>query len=121
MSNSAHPGLDAAAASAPLAYEPLTEPDAATIARVFKALADPVRLRLFSLIASHEDGEVCVLDLAEAFHVTQPTVSHHLKVLREAGLIVAERRATSMYYSVKDHALARLCDLLAPPDPSEPA
>src|SRR5690606_37483287 len=72
---------------AQLTCKPLSEDEAAEIAPLFKALADPVRLRLLSLIASHEGGEVCVCDLTVAFDVTPPTISHHLKVLRQAGLI----------------------------------
>ncbi len=67
---------------------------------MFKALSDPVRLRLLSLIASHEGGEACVCDLTGPFDVSQPTISHHLKVLREAGLVGSERRGTWVYYWV---------------------
>jgi ArsR family transcriptional regulator len=108
------PQLDAACYTPPLVAEPLTEIEAAGLAHVFKALSDPVRLRLFSLIASYEGGEACVCDLAAPFDVTQPTISHHLKVLREAGLIDSERRATSVYYRVRPEALGQLSMLLAP-------
>ena len=67
--------------------EPLGEEAAVELSRMFKALSDPVRLRLLSLIASHEGGEACVCDLTGPFDVSQPTISHHLKVLREAGLV----------------------------------
>lgn len=77
---------------------PLGEDQAAGLARVFKALGDPVRLRLMSLIASYEGGEACVCDLACAFKLTSPTISHHLKVLRQAGLIESRRRGTWIYY-----------------------
>jgi ArsR family transcriptional regulator, arsenate/arsenite/antimonite-responsive transcriptional repressor len=107
------PLLDAACHT-PLASEPLTEIEAAGLAHVFKALSDPVRLRLFSLVASYEGGEACVCDLAASFDVTQPTISHHLKVLREAGLIDSERRATWIYYRVRPEALAQLSALLTP-------
>jgi ArsR family transcriptional regulator len=73
-----------------------------------------VRLRLFSLVASYDGGEACVCDLAASFDVTQPTISHHLKVLREAGLIDSERRATWIYYRVRPETLARLSVLLTP-------
>lgn len=76
---------------------PLAEDRAADLATVFKALGDPVRLRLLSLIASH-DGEVCVCELTPAFALSQPTISHHLKQLRQAGLIDGERRGTWVYY-----------------------
>lgn len=107
------PLLDAACHT-PLASEPLTEIEAAGLAHVFKALSDPVRLRLFSLVASYVGGEACVCDLAASFDVTQPTISHHLKVLREAGLIDSERRATWIYYRVRPEALAQLAALLTP-------
>lgn len=107
------PLLDAACHT-PLASEPLTEIEAVGLAHVFKALSDPVRLRLFSLVASYEGGEACVCDLAASFDVTQPTISHHLKVLREAGLIDSERRATWIYYRVRPEALAQLSSLLTP-------
>jgi ArsR family transcriptional regulator len=114
MSNKLLPILDTSGCGSPLVREPLAESDAASLAQVFKALADPVRLRLFSLIASYEGGEACVCDLTPAFDVTQPTISHHLKVLRDAGLIESERRGTWIYYWVRPEALARLSDLLAP-------
>ena len=76
----------------PLVREPLSGGQAVELARVFKAMADPVRLRLLSLIASHAGGEACVCDLTEVFDLTGPTISHHLKVLREAG--PDRRRAT---------------------------
>ena len=98
----------------PLAHEPLAEPDAAELAKVFKALADPVRLRLFSLIASFEGGQACVCDLTGEFDVSQPTISHHLKVLRDAGLVGSERRGTWVYYWVLPEMLTRLSGLLAP-------
>ncbi|NUR59864.1 MAG: helix-turn-helix transcriptional regulator [Catenulispora sp.] len=98
----------------PLVREPLRETDAADLAKVFKALADPVRLRLFSLIASFDGGQACVCDLTGEFDVSQPTISHHLKVLRDAGLVDSERRGTWVYYWVLPEALARLSGLLAP-------
>ncbi|MEU5369430.1 metalloregulator ArsR/SmtB family transcription factor [Streptomyces sp. NPDC005951] len=73
---------------------PLDEEQAVELAKVFKALGDPVRLRLWSMIASREGGEVCVCDLTPAFDLSQPTISHHLKLLRQAGLIDCERRGT---------------------------
>lgn len=100
----------------PMVREPLGEGDAIDLARMFKALSDPVRLRLLSLIASHEGGEACVCDLTGPFDVSQPTISHHLKVLREAGLVGSERRATWVYYWVLPTALARLSSLLQTSD-----
>ena len=74
----------------------------------FKALADPVRLRLLSAIACHAGGEACVCDMSDGVEVSQPTISHHLKVLREAGLLTRERRASWVYYAVVPDALAQL-------------
>jgi ArsR family transcriptional regulator len=95
----------------PLASAPLTREAADDLAPMFKALGDPVRLRLLSLIAS-AGSEACVCDLNEAFDLTQPTISHHLKVLREAGLVTSERRGTWVYYRLDPDALARLGALL---------
>ena len=103
------------ACCAPLAREPLTDDQAADLAKLFKAMADPVRLRLLSLIASHDGGEACVCDLTDAFALTGPTISHHLKVLRESGLITGERRGTWVYYRVHPEVLARLSAVLADP------
>src|SRR5262245_757742 len=92
--------------------EPLTADAATDLARGFKALGDPVRLRLLSLIAARAGGEVCVCELTDAFDVTGPTISHHLKVLREAGLIDSERRGTWVYYWIVPAALGALSQLL---------
>lgn len=97
----------------PLVSEPLDEDQAAELSRVFKALGDPVRLRLFSLVASYQGGEACVCDISGFFDVSQPTISHHLKVLREAGLLTSERRATWVYYRVVPGTLAKLSGLLS--------
>jgi ArsR family transcriptional regulator len=99
-------------AAAPLVRDPLTAGQAVEVAGVFKALSDPVRLRLLSLIASHAGGEACVCDLTPAFAVSEPTISHHLKVLREAGLVTSERRASWVYYRVVPESLAGLSALL---------
>lgn len=98
----------------PLAAQPLSESQSVELAAVFKALADPVRLRLLSLIASHAGGEACVCDVTGAFALTGPTISHHLKVLREAGLITGERRGTWIYYRVHPEVLGRLSAVLVP-------
>ena len=95
----------------PLTERPLTTEEAARTARMFKALGDPVRLRLFSLVASHEGGEACVCDISDV-GVSQPTVSHHLKKLREAGLLTSERRGTWVYYRVAPSVLAAMGRLL---------
>ena len=83
---------------------------------MFKALGDPVRLRLLSLVASHEGGEACVCVLSAGFDLSQPTISHHLKVLREAGLLQCERRGTWVYYWVVPSALGQLSAVLGPID-----
>lgn len=98
----------------PLVRDPLTVDQADQVAAVFKALADPVRLRLFSLIASHSGGEACVCDIAPAVDVSQPTISHHLKVLKTAGLLDSERRGSWVHYRVVPDSLAALSDILAP-------
>jgi len=103
---------DGGACCSPLAREPLTEDWAGDLARMFKALGDPVRLRLLSLIASHAGGEACVCDISESFDLSQPTISHHLKVLRAAGLLDCERRGTWVYYWVIPSALQQLSAVL---------
>jgi ArsR family transcriptional regulator, arsenate/arsenite/antimonite-responsive transcriptional repressor len=89
----------------PLTSGALTTAQATTLSPVFKALADPVRLRLFSMIATAEGGEACVCDLTVGFELTGPTISHHLKVLREAGLIEGDRRGTWIWYRARPGAL----------------
>jgi len=98
-----------------LVSEPIDEASAAGLALVFKALGDPVRLRLVSLIGARDGGEVCVCDLTSAFDLSQPTISHHLKVLRQAGLIESERRGTWVYYRLVPAALERMAGLLSVP------
>ena len=112
MSKLELPVLDQTVCCSPMVREPLGEAAAVDLARMFKALSDPVRLRLLSLIASHEGGEACVCDLTGPFDVSQPTISHHLKVLRDAGLVGSERRGTWVYYWVLPAALAKLSGLL---------
>jgi ArsR family transcriptional regulator len=79
---------------------------------VLKALADPVRLRLLSLVASHAGGEACVCDLNDAFDLSQPTISHHLKVLHEAGLLDREKRGVWVYYRASSAAVRALAELI---------
>ncbi|QIP43695.1 putative ArsR-family regulator (plasmid) [Rhodococcus erythropolis] len=105
-------GAEAGACCSPLVREPLTEDWAGDLARMFKALGDPVRLRLLSLVASHEGGEACVCDISDTFDLSQPTISHHLKVLRQAGLLDCERRGTWVYYWVIPAALQQLSAVL---------
>ncbi|MET0701553.1 MAG: metalloregulator ArsR/SmtB family transcription factor [Mycobacterium sp.] len=97
----------------PLVREQLAPQAAVEMAAKLKALADPVRLRLFSSIASHADGEACVCDISLGVDVTQPTISHHLKVLRDAGLLTSQRRASWVYYAVVPEALRDLSALLS--------
>jgi ArsR family transcriptional regulator len=97
----------------PIGAAPLGETDAAELARSFAALADPARLRILSLLASAADGEVCVCDLVDPIGRSQPTVSHHLKVLSEAGLIVGDKRGRWVWYRTVPDRLARLRAALA--------
>ena len=105
---------DTFACCSPLAREPISATDAAGLAATLKAMADPARLRLLSLIQSHEDSEACVCELTEPLGLTQPTVSHHLKVLHDAGLITRRKKATWVYYRAVPERLAALADLIAP-------
>lgn len=100
----------------PLIRDPLSPDQAIYVSSVFKALADPVRLRLFSLIANHADGEACVCDISPSVDVSQPTISHHLKVLKTAGLLDSERRGSWVHYRVIPEALTSLAVVLAPAD-----
>ena len=104
--------VETVACCSPLTQEPLSREAAERIAPLLKALADPVRLRLMSMIASHADGEVCVCDLNDAFELTQPTISHHLKVLHEVGLLDRSKRGVWVYYRTRPAALADLGTLL---------
>lgn len=89
-----------AACCTPLTAPTISEEDALRLARGLKALADPARLRLLSLIAAHEGGEACVCDLTEPVGLSQPTVSHHLKQLTEAGLVTREKRGVWAYFTI---------------------
>jgi ArsR family transcriptional regulator, arsenate/arsenite/antimonite-responsive transcriptional repressor len=106
---------DPAACCPPLSSEPLSSEQAEQVAPLLKALADPVRLRLMSLVASHPGGEACVCDLAGAFDLSQPTISHHLKVLHEAGLLDRDKRGVWVYYRARAGALASLGALIGDP------
>jgi len=100
---------------------PLVEGDAARLAHGFAALADPARLRLFSLIAAQPEGEVCACALVEPLGRSQPTVSHHLKVLYEAGLVGREKRGSWVWYWVEPERLKELRTALAPAKLEVPA
>lgn len=104
--------VEAAACCSPVTKRPLTADQAEAVAPLLKALADPARLRLLSLVAAHENGEACVCDLNDAFDLSQPTISHHLKVLHDAGLLDREKRGTWVYYRVRAEALGDLVALL---------
>lgn len=104
--------VETVACCSPLTSTPLTAAQAERIAPLLKAVADPVRLRLLSLVAAHADGESCVCDLQGAFELSQPTISHHLKVLHEVGLLDRSKRGTWVYYSVNGDALADVASLL---------
>ena len=97
----------------PLSDGALDEADAELLAGVFKVLADPARLRLLSMVAAAGDGEVCACDLVEPVGRSQPTVSHHLRILREAGLVSSERRGTWVWYRAEAAQLEALRRALA--------
>jgi ArsR family transcriptional regulator, arsenate/arsenite/antimonite-responsive transcriptional repressor len=104
--------VEAVACCSPVTREPLSAEASERIAPLVKALADPVRLRLLSLVASHADGEACVCDLNDAFDLSQPTISHHLKLLHEAGLLDRDKRGVWVYYRINAGALSDLATLL---------
>jgi ArsR family transcriptional regulator, arsenate/arsenite/antimonite-responsive transcriptional repressor len=106
---------DSAPCCSPLSAGPLSADQAERVAPLLKALADPVRLRLVSLVASHRGGEACVCDLNDAFDLSQPTISHHLKVLHEAGLLHRDKRGVWVYYRARIEALASLGALIGYP------
>lgn len=107
------PVLDLADCCAPIRREPVDAEAAVALAEAFKALADPVRIQLLNLIATADGGEACACDLVEPVGKSQPTVSHHLKVLREAGLVTSEKRGTWVWYSVVPSRLDELQRVLA--------
>ena len=104
--------VQTAACCSPLVSEPLDAVRATAIAPLLKALADPVRLRLLSLVASHEGQEACVCDLTDSFDLSQPTISHHLKVMHEVGLLDRSKRGVWVYYKVRGEALSDLAKLI---------
>lgn len=104
--------VQTAACCPPLQREPLTVELAERVAPLLKALAEPVRLRLMSLIASSTDGEVCVCVLSDAFQLSQPTISHHLKVLHDVGLLERSKRGVWVYYKARTAALADVAALI---------
>jgi len=109
------------ACCAPLTREPLTAAAAAVLAQRLKAIADPTRLRLLSMVAAHEGAEACVCDLTEPLGLTQPTVSHHLKVLVDAGLLTRDKRGVWAYFALVPGALDSLAAILTSQVPAEAA
>ena len=102
----------------PLLREPLTARQAADLARTLKALVDPTRLRLVSMVAAHEGGEACVCDLTEPLGLTQPTISHHLKILTGAGILTRDKRGVWAYYALHPQALQALAAILGDTAPA---
>jgi ArsR family transcriptional regulator len=100
----------------PIFRDRLERRDAEELAATFKALSDPARIRLLSLIAAQPEGEACVCYLTEPVGLSQPTVSHHLKLLNDAGLLEREKRGAWVYYRVVPERLEALRSVLALPD-----
>lgn len=107
----AGPGTDEVPCCPPLTAQELSVTESERISAIFKALSDPVRLRIFSKIAAHAGGEACVCDISDV-GVSQPTVSHHLKKLRDAGLLTSERRGTWVYYAVSPSVVSSVSTML---------
>ena len=106
---------DLTACCTPLSASPLDEASAEPLSKAFAALADPVRLRLVSLLMTSEGGQVCACDLVDPVGRSQPTVSHHLRVLREAGLVTGTRRGQNIWYAVVPDQVAALREVLTSP------
>ena len=104
--------VETAACCSPLMREPISADQAERLAPLLKALADPVRLRLVSIVAASEGGEACVCDLNDAFDLSQPTISHHLKVLHDVGLLDRSKRGVWVYYAVRREVLADVATLI---------
>lgn len=113
MARSAAQPLNVTACCGPLVDEPLSAAAATVLAQTLKAIADPARLRLLSMIAAHKGGEACVCDLTEPLGLTQPTVSHHLKVLVDAGLVSRDKRGVWAYFTLVPGALDSLAEVLS--------
>src|ERR1700710_458342 len=109
------PGAAEAACCSTTVREPLSAAAAAELSVALKAIADPVRLRLLSMIQAHDDGEACVCDLTAPFGLSQPTISHHLKVLLDAELVTRRRKGTWAYYRAVPERLAALAAVIAAP------
>ena len=98
----------------PVVRQIITASEAETLAAPFKALADPTRLRLISLVAAHEGGEACVCELTDPVGLSQPTVSHHLKILVDAGILIREQRGKWAYYRLVPDTLADMASMIVP-------
>ena len=96
----------------PLLRQPISTSQAADLARILKALADPTRLQLVSLVAAHEGGEACVCQLTEPLGLTQPTISHHLKILVDAGIFTRDKRGKWAYYAIVPSAMNAISAVL---------
>jgi ArsR family transcriptional regulator len=103
-----------AACCVPLTGDVIEIEDAEQLAHRFKALGDPTRVRLLSLIAAYDEREACICDLTEPVGLSQPTVSHHMKQLADAGLVTREQRGKWAYYRIVDDALASLAVAITP-------
>ena len=106
--------------AAPLLKEPLTAAQADGLATLLKALADPTRLRLVSMVAAHDGGEACVCELTEPLGLTQPTISHHLKILVDAGIFTRDKRGVWAYYALRAQAFQALATILGDTSPRPP-
>lgn len=106
--------------SSPMVSAAVSEKASAELASVFKALSDPCRVRLLSLISGSENQEACVCDLNESFDLSQPTISRHLKILADAGLVTRDKRGVWVYYRANNEALVQLADFLWPSQPRQP-
>lgn len=107
------PVIDSTACCSPLTRSAMSQSQADDLAKSLKAIADPARLRLLSIIAASEGQEACVCDLTEPLNIGQPTVSHHLKVLTDAGFVTRSKRGTWAYFALVPGALDSLSRLLA--------
>lgn len=105
------------ACCAPMVREAIDPEPARELARVFKALSDPTRVQLVSIIAAHDGGEACVCDLVEPVGLAQPTVSHHLKILVDAGILTRTQRGKWAYYAIVPGSLDRLAKSLTDAGP----
>jgi ArsR family transcriptional regulator len=112
--------LSSGACCTPLLREPLSAGQAVGLAYVLKALADPVRLRLVSMVAAHDGGEACVCELTEPLGLTQPTISHNLKILVDAGIFTRDKRGVWAYYALVAGTLSALSAVISPPSAPVP-